>query len=316
MTYLLQQLPTLATVGSLYALAAAGYTLIHAVTRQFNLAAGAFYILGAYAAFIAATLLDILGAVLGVVLFAAAFAAGTVVAGAAGIASLPLTGSRRPVRANPVAPLVTTIGLWIATAESVRLLHESHIVFLFNPVPGSITVLSGADIVMPLRQVWVMPTIVLALGGLIWLHRRTSAGRMLRAVADDPAMAPLLGISVTRTVAIGCALGAALLGLAGALAVLRYGAAWPYMGLLFGLKAIAAAAIGGIGSIGGAIGGGALIAALETLWSAYLPGDYRDVVVLALLAITLIFRPDGLFVRPALDTAPGAGAARRSASPG
>ncbi len=304
-------MPTLVTVGGLYALAASGYTLIHAVTRQFNLAAGALYIVGAYAAFIAATLLDILGAALGLAMFCGALAVGIAVAAAAGAAFKPLTTGRATARANPVAPLVTTIGLWIVAAESVRMLHESHIVFLFNPVPGSVAVTIGSEIVMPWRQALLLPVIVLALSAFAWLHRSTAVGRGLRAVADDPGTAALLGVSVARIAGVGCALGAALLGLAGALAVLRYGAAWPYMGLVFGLKAIAAAVIGGIGSIGGAIGGGVLIAALETLWSAYLPGDYRDIVVFALLALTLIFRPDGLFVRPTPDAAPGAGAARR-----
>lgn len=309
MGYLLQQLPTVLALGSLYALAACGYTLIHATTRQFNLAIGAVYVAGGYAAFIAMTLLDVAGLAFGFGMYAATLAIGVAVAGASGAALHPLSAPDAKRQRNPVAPLVATVGLWIAAAEGVRLLSHSHTLFAPSPLPGQVSL--GAALTMPLAQAAILPVAALALGALLWVVARTSLGRSLRAVADDAAMAALLGHSPARTVAIAYVLGAGLIGLAGALAAARYGAVWPYMGLVFGLKAIAAAVIGGIGSPAGAILGAVLIAATETLWSAYLAGDYRDIVVLALLVGTLIFRPDGLLSRPVSDAAAGAGGARR-----
>ncbi len=309
MAYLLQQIPTILTIGSLYALAACGYTLIHAVTRQFNLALGAIYVAGGYAAFISITLLDILGWPLGLAMFAATLLAGAAVAASAGAAlhSLPLPNATG--RGNPAAPLVTTIGLWIACAEAVRLLHRSNTLFTPSPLPGRVNL--GADWAVPLGQVAVLPCAAIALGGCWWLVARTSIGRSIRAVADDARMAPLLGLSIRRVVGFAFVLGGVLAGFAGALAVVRYGAVWPYMGLVFGLKALTAAVIGGIGSVAGAIAGALIIAVLETLWSAYLAGDYRDIAVFALLIAVLIFRPDGLFARPAGDASSGPGGARR-----
>ncbi|MCW5774129.1 MAG: branched-chain amino acid ABC transporter permease, partial [Rhodospirillaceae bacterium] len=143
------------------------------------------------------------------------------------------------------------------------------------------------------------------------LVARSRFGRALRAVADDPGMARLLGISVERTILATFILGAALTGFAGALTVERYGSVWPYMGFSLGLKAIAAAVIGGVGSLGGALVAAFVIAAAETWWTAYVAGDYRDVAVFVLLVAALIFRPDGLFARPVVDPVSGAGGARR-----
>jgi branched-chain amino acid transport system permease protein len=309
MGYALQQVPTILAIGSLYALAACGYTLIHAVTRQFNLALGAAYVTGGYAAFIAVTLLDILGWPLGLAMFGAVLLGGAATAAATGAALRTLSMPTALGRGNPVAPLVTTIGLWIVCAEAVRLLHRSHTLFTPSPLPGSLAI--GESWALPLSQVALPPSAALALAATLWLVHRSQLGRGIRAVADDLPMAALLGVAVGRVVGYAFVLGAVLTGLAGALAVARYGAVWPHMGLVFGLKALAAAVIGGIGSLAGAIAGAFLIAAIETVWSAYLAGDYRDVAVFAVLILALVFRPDGLFMRPVADGAPGPGGTRR-----
>jgi branched-chain amino acid transport system permease protein len=310
--YLLQQLPAVATIGCLYALAAVGYTLIHAVTRQFNLALGGLYVIGAYAAFTAATLLDILGLASGVILVGLALIAGTVTGAAGGLGLLPFSLPRVFTRAHPVAPLVTTIALWIVLAEAVRLLHEPHMLFLTSPVPGSLAIVVGdAEIaVLPWRQILVVPAAAVSLATMLWLIGRTPFGRALRATADDPPAAALIGIDVPAMVLRTFALGAGLSAIAGSLAAIRYGAVFPYMGLTFALKALTAAVIGGVGSPGGAILGAFAIAAVETLWSAYLAGDHRDVVVFGVLIFVLLFRPDGLFARSPVSTI-GPGEARR-----
>lgn len=317
MGYFLGLLPTILTVGAIYALAASGYTLIHAATRQFHLALGALFTLGGYVTFIAFTLLDILGATSPSAIVAGALLLALVVAAVGGIGLHAFT-LIQPGRgaagafANPTAPLVVTVGLGIAAAEIARMLHESHTLFVPPTVPGVLMLrLGGESLVMPLRLLLVFPLGVAAWIAAGAIVRRSRFGRALRAVSDDPGMARLLGISVERVVLATFMLGAALTGFAGALSVERYGAVWPYMGLILGLKAIAAAVIGGIGSLTGALVAAFGIAAVETLWTAYVAGDYRDVAVFVLLVLALIFRPDGLFARPVVEPVSGAGGARR-----
>ena len=312
MSYFLGLVPTILTIGTIYALAAAGYTLIHAATRQFHLAIGALYMLGAYAAFIGFALLDILGASSTIAVLAGALGIAIVISAIGGGALKALSLERPVAGGNPTAPLVASIGVWIASAEAIRLLHESHTMFVPPVLTGRFVArLGGHLLVVPMPVMLVFPLGIVAWAVTGWIVKRSDFGRALRAVADDPGMARLLGISVARTVTLTFMLGAALTGLAGALSVERYGAVWPYMGLLLGLKAITAAIIGGVGSLAGALVAGFGIAAAETWWTAYVSGDYRDVAVFVLLVLALIFRPDGIFARPVIDPVTGAGGARR-----
>jgi branched-chain amino acid transport system permease protein len=132
--------------------------------------------------------------------------------------------------------------------------------------------------------------------------RRSAFGRRYRACADDPGAAALMGVDVDRTLRDACLLGSALAGIAGFVVAGRYGLATFSMGTLWGFKALAAAIVGGIGSVPGAALGGLLIGLLEGLWAAYLPSGYREVAVFILLAVVLALRPNGLFgQRAAID---------------
>jgi branched-chain amino acid transport system permease protein len=106
-----------------------------------------------------------------------------------------------------------------------------------------------------------------------------------------------MGANVDRVVSQAFTLGGALAGIAGFVLVEYYGVANFFMGFLIGFKALTAAIVGGIGSIRGAVLGGALIALLETFWSGYLGGTYREVAVFTVLALVLAYRPSGLLGR-------------------
>jgi len=147
--------------------------------------------------------------------------------------------------------------------------------------------------------IWVVTAVLLA---VFWyLVSRTALGRAQRACEQDQKMAALLGVDVDRTISITFVIGAALAAVAGTLFLMYYGVVNFADGFNPGVKAFTAAVLGGIGSLPGAVVGGLLIGLVETFWSAYFSIDYKDVAAFSILAITLIFLPQGLLGRPDVE---------------
>jgi branched-chain amino acid transport system permease protein len=114
-------------------------------------------------------------------------------------------------------------------------------------------------------------------------------------------MAALLGVNVDRTISLTFVIAAALAAVAGTLYLMYYGVVSFSDGFLPGVKAFTAAVLGGIGSLPGAVIGGLLIGLIETFWSGYVSSSYKDVAAFSILAITLIFLPQGIFGRPDVE---------------
>jgi branched-chain amino acid transport system permease protein len=147
--------------------------------------------------------------------------------------------------------------------------------------------------------IWLVTALVLA---IFWyVVTKTSLGRAQRACEQDPKMASLLGVNVDRTISITFVIGAALAGVAGTMYLMYYGVISFSDGFVPGIKAFTAAVLGGIGSLPGAVIGGLLIGLIETFWSAYFSTDYKDVAAFAILAVVLIFLPQGLLGRPEVE---------------
>lgn len=141
-------------------------------------------------------------------------------------------------------------------------------------------------------------SLALSLATVWWLShalRTTRIGRALRAIAESPDTATLLGVDVARIVPVVFLLTGLLCGLAGALFVVNYADVSPFMGEHVGTKAIAAMVLGGLGSIWGAIAGGLLVGLLETLGIHFFGGDAAQVVVWSVLLAVIVLRPQGLF---------------------
>ena len=134
-----------------------------------------------------------------------------------------------------------------------------------------------------------------------YLVAKTRLGRAQRACEQDQKMAALLGVDVDRTISMTFVIAAALAAVAGTMYLMYYGVVSFSDGFVPGVKAFTAAVLGGIGSLPGAVVGGLLIGLIETLWSAYFSIDYKDVAAFSVLAITLIFLPQGLFGRPDVE---------------
>jgi branched-chain amino acid transport system permease protein len=164
-------------------------------------------------------------------------------------------------------------------------------------------VLFGTDyqVTLSYKQliIWIVTALLLA--AFWYVVSKTPLGRAQRACEQDQKMAALLGIDVDRTIAITFIMGAALAAVAGTLYLMYYGVVSFADGFTPGVKAFTAAVLGGIGSLPGAVIGGLLIGLIETFWSAYFTTDYKDVAAFSILAITLIFLPQGILGRPDVE---------------
>jgi len=147
--------------------------------------------------------------------------------------------------------------------------------------------------------IWTVTAVLLA--AFWYVVARTSLGRAQRACEQDRRMAALVGINVDRTISMTFVIGAALAAVAGTLYLIHYGVVSFADGFVPGIKAFTAAVLGGIGSLPGAVIGGLLIGLIETLWSSYFSHDYKDVAAFSILAITLIFLPQGILGRPDVE---------------
>ena len=160
--------------------------------------------------------------------------------------------------------------------------------------------LSGAIITEV--QILIVLVALGMMGGLLLLMHRTRLGRAMRAVAENPSAAVLMGVNINGVIAITFMLGSALAAVAGIMVSANYGIVHYYMGSILGLKAFTAAVLGGIGNMRGAMVGGLLLGLIESLGAGYI-GDlsggflgshYQDVFAFFVLISVLIFRPSGL----------------------
>jgi branched-chain amino acid transport system permease protein len=147
--------------------------------------------------------------------------------------------------------------------------------------------------------IWAVTAVLLI--AFWYIVAKTSLGRAQRACEQDQKMAALVGVNVDRTVAITFVIAASLAAVAGTMYLMYYGVVNFADGFVPGIKAFTAAVLGGIGSLPGAVIGGLIIGVIETMWSAYFSIDYKDVAVFSLLAITLIFLPQGLLGKPDVE---------------
>jgi branched-chain amino acid transport system permease protein len=279
-------------LASIYALLAAAYSLVYALIGRINFAFGEIAAAGGYAAAIAAL------AMVGwppVPLLIAAFVLAAVVASAWGFASahvlfIPL----RQARGQQV--LVATVGLALFLRELLRLAQGDRSSWM-SPQLNQPFALTRADdfVAVATPMAFVVSAITLAAGlSLVVIFRYSRLGRELRAYADDPLAAEMMGISPAVVTARAFALSGALAGLAGATMTAAFGAVGYGLSATLTLKALTAAIIGGIGSLPGAFLGGLIVGAAETGWSALFPIDYRDIAVYVLLTIFIALRPSGL----------------------
>ena len=279
-------------LSAIYALLAAAYSLIYGLVGRINFAFGELAAAGGYAAAMAALALAGLPPA---PLLVAAFALAAAVACGWGFASARCVFI--PLRlARGQQALVATIGLALFLQELLRIAQGDRTSWmspLFNQ-PFALA-RSKEFIAVATPMTFVSAALALMVGlGLVLLFRWTRTGREWRAYADDPLAAELFGVSPVALTARAFALAGALAGLAGGIMTAAYGAVGYSLSATLTLKALAAAIVGGIGSLPGAFLGGLVIGAAEAGWSALFPIDDRDLAVYALLVLFIALRPSGL----------------------
>jgi branched-chain amino acid transport system permease protein len=304
LAYLAQLLINGLVLGAIYSLIAVGFAQVFSLLEIVNFAFGELYMVGAYIALFCLVPLAGSGLDHGLPALLAALVAVVALSLPWGWAIERLV--YRPLRGplwQPVGPsgrlipLVSAIGLSIALQNLVLVTQGGRNKFLAPVLDGALTVPlgDGARLRIGAMQL-VIVGLAASLCAALWLvSTRTSFGRQQRACAQDRGAAALLGVDIDRVIARSFMLSAALAAVAGLLALAYWGEADPMMGVAIGFKALTAAVLGGIGSLGGAMAGGLLIGLAEALWAGYFDGAYRDVVIFAALIVMLIARPAGLF---------------------
>ncbi|WP_341987573.1 branched-chain amino acid ABC transporter permease LivH [Azorhizobium sp. AG788] len=303
MDVFLQQLINGLTLGSIYGLIAIGYTMVFGIIGMVNFAHGDVFMVSAFIGLIAFLLLTtVLGMssiflVLSIVLVVAMIFTGLLSWVIERVAYRPLRGSFR------LAPMISAIGMSILLANFVQVAQGPRNKPLPPVIPDVIVLMdnNGYQVTLAYKQMVIMGVTVLLLAGFWYLVQKTPLGRAQRACEQDRKMAALLGVDVDRTISLTFVIGAMLAAVAGVMYLMYYGVVNFNDGFVPGVKAFTAAVLGGIGSLPGAVLGGLLIGLIETFWSAYFSIEYKDVAAFSILAITLVFMPQGLLGRPEVE---------------
>jgi len=295
-------------LGFMYALIALGYTMVYGVLEFINFAHSEIFVLGAFVGVEVMLLLESAGflntlhpaAVLLLVITAGMAISGLAAMALERVAYRPLLGGPRLVA------LISAIGASFFLQDALRLFESLWRNTFYLSYP-SLELLDRivpltATLVIPMKSMLVIVTALLTLAGLHFFVNRTKLGMAIRAVAQDPDTASLMGVPVKRVITLTFFVGGALGGLAGVLFGIHYSLVNPYTGFIPGLKAFTAAVLGGIGNIPGAMVGGMLLGLLEAFAASYLSlitdgafgAEYKDVFAFLVLILILIFRPKGL----------------------
>jgi branched-chain amino acid transport system permease protein len=302
MEIFVQQLINGLTLGSIYGLIAIGYTMVYGIIGMINFAHGDVFMVGAFIAlilFLAFVAIGITAVPLALFLVLLVAMALTSLYGwtVERFAYRPLRHSFR------LAPLISAIGMSIVLQNYVQIAQGARVKPIPPLITGGYTLFerNGFAVQISNIQIIVILTTVALMLAFARVVARTRLGRDMRACEQDLPMAALVGVDTDRTISLTFVIGAALAAVAGLMYLLYYGVVDFFIGFVAGVKAFTAAVLGGIGSLPGAMLGGLLIGMIETFWSAYFSGEYKDVAAFTVLILVLIFLPTGILGRPEVE---------------
>ena len=284
-----QQLLNALTLGSVYALFALGFTLVFGVLAVINLSHGAVFMIGSYAALALVTRLD---APLWVAMIGAMLISGTLGL----LIDVLILKPLRLRNAPHLIPMIATIGVSIMLTTTAQGLFGAEVLrFPEETLPAGEFVIG--DVHVRALEIAIVAIAFILMAVLFTILKRSQLGRALRAIAESPKAAWLLGINVEGLFHITSFVAAALGGIAGVLIGLDFNAITPQMGQPILHKGLAVIILGGMGDIRGALIGGLFLGFAEVISKAYLSSQMGDAVAFGLLFLILLVRPSGLFGR-------------------
>ncbi len=279
------------TRSSIYALIALGYTMVYGIIGLINFAHGEIYMIGAFTAFVVATVLSIYGFPFLAIVVLAGFAA-VIWSSAYGYTIEKI--AYKPLRHAPrLAPLISAIGMSIFLQNYVLLAQTSD----FLPFPALIPEFEFMEPYVHIvgsSEIVIIFTSMVFMIGLTLFIKFTRIGKAMRATSQDRTMAMLVGVNVDRVISATFIIGSSLAAVGGMLIASHVGQINFSIGFLAGIKAFTAAVLGGIGSIPGAVLGSLVLGLTESFTTGYISSDYEDVFAFSLLVLILIFKPSGL----------------------
>lgn len=302
-----QQIINGLVLGSMYALVALGYTMVYGIINLINFAHGEVLMVGALTSWTVVTALADSG-LPGWALMLISLPCAIIVC-----AALNFTIEKvayRPLRNAPrLAPLITAMGM------SLLLQTLAMIVWKPNPKPYPLLLptepINLGGPVISVTQILILVTTGVILAALLWLVNKTKLGRAMRATAENPRVASLMGVRPDMVISATFIIGASLAAVAGVMWAANYGTVQHSMGFLPGLKAFTAAVMGGIGNLTGAMVGGVLLGLIEAIGAGYLGeltggvlgSHYADIFAFIALILVLTLRPSGLLGERVADRA-------------
>ncbi len=276
------------TIGTTYALVTIGFTMIYGVLELTNFAHSSFYMLSAY---LCITIIGLIGeTIFG---FWIAFIVSVLIC--ALMAALMDHMTLKKIRRNnglPISALLCTVGMQILINSGIILVYGSKTkkfpnIFEFNRINIGLATVSTIQIIILVTAIVIM--IILTL-----LIKKTKFGFGMRSIAQNSNAAKMMGVKVDKIITYTFFISTSVSAISGVLVALYYRSVEGSMATVVGSKAFAAAILGGIGELPGAVIGGLIIGILEALVCGYISSGYRDAIAFAVLIIVLIIRPEGI----------------------
>jgi branched-chain amino acid transport system permease protein len=305
----IQQIINGLVLGSMYALIALGYTMVYGVLNLINFAHADVLMIGAMAGL---TILNMVNTVApdlpGIVKLFIAIIGAIPICVAVNVL-IERVAYRRLRNAPRLAPLITAIGVSILLQTIAMMIWGRNPIPFPQVMPNDPIHIMGA-LISP-TQVMLLVLAAVSMVGLALLVEKTKIGRAMRATAENPRIAGLMGVDSNRVIVMTFAIGATLAAIAGVMWAANYSSAQFAMGFVPGIKAFSAAVLGGIGNIYGAMLGGLLLGLIESLGAGYvgeltggfLGSHYQDIFAFLVLVLVLTLRPSGIMGERVADRA-------------
>ena len=309
MEIFLQQVINGLVLGSMYALVALGYTMVYGIINLINFAHGEVLMVGALTSWsIIGLMKESMPDTPGWVVLIVALLIACVVCSVLNFTIEKV--AYRPLRNSPkLAPLITAIGMSILLQTLAMIIWKPNYKPYASLLPTTPYEIGGA--VITVTQILILGFTAISLAILMFVVNKTRLGRAMRATAENPRVAGLMGVKPDMVISATFIIGAILAAIAGVMWAMNYGTVNHTMGFLPGLKAFTAAVFGGIGNLGGAVVGGIMLGLIESIGAGYigaltggvLGSHYTDIFAFIVLIIMLTIRPSGLLGERVADRA-------------